>query len=125
MKAVCIHHCSHVYDKQKTISFYEKALWMHIVREMGPEDGSWTNTFMANESDDFQIELTWNRELDREYQNGGPDVHLAFEVDDYEAAKALHKEMGVIVLENNAMDLYFIADPEGNWIEILSKDRKR
>lgn len=119
MKASCIHYCSHVYDKEKTIKFYEQALWMHVVREMGPEDGSWTNTFMANDASDFQIELTWNRVPDRVYQNAGPDVHIAFRVEDYDAAKKLHKEMGVIVAENDAMGLYFIEDPEHNWIEIL------
>lgn len=119
MKARCIHYCSHVYDKERTISFYEKALWMHVVRESGPEDGSWTNTFMANDAADFEIELTWNKVPDREYENAGPDVHIAFRVEDFEAAKKLHEAMGVIVLENKAMGLYFIADPEGNWIEIL------
>ena len=31
---------------------------MKVVREMGPEDGSWTNTFMANDEAPFEIELT-------------------------------------------------------------------
>lgn len=32
-----------------------------LLREMGPEDGSWTNTFMGNDGVPFEIELTWNR----------------------------------------------------------------
>lgn len=61
---------------------------------MAPEDGSWTNTFMGN------------------------DAHIAFVVDDFDAA---HDEgdMGCIIRENPRMGLYFIADPEGQWIEIL------
>ena len=38
---------------------------------------------------------------------------------DYEAAHAKHKEMGCVVYENEKMGIYFIADPDGYWIEIL------
>ena len=33
--------------------------------------------------------------------------------------RALHEEMGCIVRENPRMGLYFITDPDGQWIEIL------
>ena len=61
MKARFVHRCTHVLDKEASIKFYEEALGFKVVREMGPEDGSWTNTFMANEEAPFEIELTWNR----------------------------------------------------------------
>ena len=48
---------------------------------------------------------------------------FAIEVDDYDAYHALHEEMGCIVKENPRMGLYFIADPDGCWIEILPEDR--
>lgn len=118
MKAKFVHRCTHVLDKEKTIAFYEQALGMRVVREMGPEDGSWSNTYMANDEAPFEIELTWNRGRVEPYDNGGRDVHIVFEVDDYEAAHALHEKMGCIVFENPRMNLYFIADPEGQWIEI-------
>lgn len=118
MKAKFVHRCTHVLDKEKTIAFYEQALGMRVVREMGPEDGSWSNTYMANDEAPFEIELTWNRGRVEPYDNGGRDVHIAFEVDDYEAAHALHEKMGCIVFENPRMNLYFIADSEGQWIEI-------
>lgn len=118
MKAKFVHRCTHVLDKEKTIAFYEQALGMRVVREMGPEDGSWSNTYMANDEAPFEIELTWNRGRVEPYDNGGRDVHIAFEVDDYEAAHALHEKMGCIVFENPRMNLYFIADPEGQWIEV-------
>ena len=118
MKARFVHRCTHVLDKEKTIAFYEQALGMRVVREMGPEDGSWSNTYMSNDEAPFEIELTWNRGRVEPYDNGGRDVHIAFEVDDYEAAHALHEKMGCIVFENPRMNLYFIADPEGQWIEI-------
>ena len=119
MKAKFIHRCTHVLDKQASIAFYEKALGMHVVREMGPDDGSWTNTYLANDETPFDIELTWNNGRTEPYENGGRDTHIAFEVDDYDAAHELHEQMGCIVFENPRMHLYFIADPDGQWIEIL------
>lgn len=119
MKAKFIHRCTHVLDKQTSIAFYEKALGMHVVREMGPDDGSWTNTYLANDGTPFEIELTWNNGRTEPYENGGRDTHIAFEVDDYDAAHELHEQMGCIVFENPRMHLYFIADPDGQWIEIL------
>ena len=93
--------------------------WGLLLREMGPEDGSWTNTFMGNDGVPFEIELTWNRGRVEPYENGGKDTHIAFVVDDFDAAHELHEKMGCIIRENPRMGLYFIADPEGQWIEIL------
>ena len=119
MKAKFVHRCTHVLDKEATIKFYEEALGMKVLREMGPEDGSWTNTFMGNDGVPFEIELTWNRGRVEPYENGGKDAHIAFVVDDFGAAHELHEKMGCIIRENPRMGLYFIADPEGQWIEIL------
>ena len=60
MKAKFVHRCTHVLDKEATIKFYEETLGMKVLREMGPEDGLWTNTFMGNDGVPFEIELTWN-----------------------------------------------------------------
>lgn len=119
MKAKFIHRCTHVLDKQASIAFYEQALGMHVVREMGPDDGSWTNTYLVNDEAPFEIELTWNNGRTEPYENGGRDTHIAFEVNDYDAAHELHEKMGCIIFENPRMNLYFIADPDGQWIEIL------
>ncbi|MCI1934526.1 MAG: lactoylglutathione lyase [Atopobium sp.] len=119
MKARIVHRNTHVLDLDKTIDFYKKALGMHEVRRKGPEDGSWVIAFLAGPDSDFELELTWNRGRTKPYNNGGEDTHIAFRVDDYEAFHRLHKQMDCIVYENPAMGLYFIADPDGCWIEIL------
>ncbi len=119
MDGKAIHRCLHVLDLQKSLDFYERALGMTVIRQMGPEDGSWSNTFIGNEDSGFQLELTWNRGRTEPYDNGGRDSHLAYTVSDYDAAHALHQAMGCICHENAAMGLYFIEDPDGCWIEIL------
>lgn len=125
MRVRFLHRCTHVLDKEATIAFYERALGFHVDHEVGPEDGSWTNTFMVNDASPVELELTWNRGRTEPYDNGGRDTHIAFEVDDIEAAHRLHASMGCIDTENPRMGLYFIVDPDGQRIEILSADRKR
>ena len=66
-----------------------------------------------------QLELTWLKDRTKPYNLGDNEIHLAFRVDDFQKAYALHKEMGVVCYENKDMGLYFISDPDGYWIEIL------
>ena len=119
MQARFIHRCTHVLDLEATKEFYEKALGYTVHHTMGPEDGSWSNTYLVNDQTPFQIELTWNRGRTEPYENGGKDTHIAFTVPDFDAAHKLHEEMGCIIRENPRMGLYFIEDPDGSWIEIL------
>ena len=72
---------------------------------VGSCDGSWTNTFMGNDGVPFEIELTWNRGRVEPYENGGKDTHIAFVVDDFDAAHELHGKMGCIIRENPRMGL--------------------
>lgn len=119
MNGKAIHRCLHVLDLQKSLDFYEQALGMTEIRRMGPADGLWTNAFIGNDACGFQLELTWNRGRTEPYDNGGRDSHLAFTVPDFEAAHALHEQMGCICHDNEKMGLYFIEDPDGCWLEIL------
>ncbi|MDR1422132.1 MAG: VOC family protein [Coriobacteriales bacterium] len=119
MKAKMIHESIHVLDLEKSLAFYEKALGLVPVREVGPEDGSWKLVFLGNDTTSFELELTWNEGHSEPYDNGGEDTHLAFEVEDIDKAHALHEALGCIVYENHDMNLYFITDPDGCWLEIL------
>jgi len=40
-------------------------------------------------------------------------------VEDFAQAKAHHAAMKCICYENPAMGIYFIADPDGYWLEVL------
>ena len=121
MQGTFIHWCIHVLDLEKSLEFYEKALGYTVHHTMGPDDGSWSNTYLVNDQTPFQIELTWNRGRTEPYENGGKDTHIAFTVPDFEAAHKLHEEMGCICFENHSMAIYFIEDPDGYWIEIVPK----
>jgi lactoylglutathione lyase len=119
MNFKCVHNNINVADIDKSIDFYEKALDLKAVRSLEPPDGSFRIAYLEGDGSSHQLELTWLRDKDGPYNLGDNEIHLAFVTDDYEAAHQRHKEQGVIVYENPDMGIYFIADPDGYWTEII------
>ena len=114
-----VHENYNVFDLQKSLDFYEKALGLTEKRRVEAPDGSFTIIYIGNDKTDFVMELTYLRDMDRPYNLGDCEFHLAFETEDFEASHALHEEMGCICFENKEMGIYFISDPDGYWLEII------
>ena len=123
MKFKMAHENYNVKDLDASLAFYKEALGLSEVRRINAADGSYIIVFLANDESDFELELTWLRDMDRPYDLGDCEFHLAFKVDDFDAAYAKHKEMGYICYENPAMGIYFITDPDGYWLEIIPAKR--
>lgn len=119
MQFKMIHENYNVADLEKSLEFYEKAVGLKEKRRNVAKDGSFIIVFVGNENSEFELELTWLRDHPQKYDIGEEEFHLAFRVDDFEAAHALHEEMGCICFENPAMGIYFIMDPDGYWLEII------
>jgi len=122
MKFTYEHNNINVFDLEKSIKFYQEALNMKesvAKKRIEASDGSFIIVYMEPETGGNYVELTWLRDWDKPYNLGDNEFHMAFRTDDYEGAYNFHKEMGCIVYENNEMGLYFIADPDGYWIEVL------
>ena len=119
MNTQFLHVNLNVTDLEKSIAFYGEALGLHEVRRKEAEDGSFVLAFLEDGTTSAQLELTWLRDKVGKYNLGDNETHLAFRVPDKDAAHALHQKMGCICFENHKMDLYFISDPDGYWIEIL------
>ncbi len=118
MKFTFYHNNINVLDLDKAVEFYKKALGLSVTREKTAEDGSFKLVFMGDETTPHLLELTWLRDMDRPYDLGDNESHLAMKVDDMETALALHREMNCVCFENPEMGIYFISDPDGYWIEI-------
>ena len=119
MKFKIIHTNFNVMDLEKSVSFYEKALGLKVMRRHEAQDGSFMLVFMGDGITDHQVELTWLRDRKEPYDLSDNEIHLALVVDDFDAAYEHHKNMGCICFENKAMGIYFIEDPDGYWIEIV------
>ena len=119
MKFKMIHENYNVADLDRSLAFYEKALGLTEKRRNVAGDGSFIIVFVGNENSEFELELTWLRDHPQPYDIGEGEFHLAFRVDDFDAAHAMHEEMGCICFENPGMGIYFIQDPDGYWLEII------
>lgn len=113
------HFNFNVFDLEKSLDFYKKALDLAPVREKSAPDGSFKLVFLGNQENDFKLELTWLRDRETPYNLGELEYHLAFVTDEYEAFHARHQELDCICFENPEMGIYFIHDPDGYWIEIV------
>ena len=116
------HNNFNVRDLDKSLAFYREALGLTEVRRITADDGSFILVYLGDASGSpHSLELTWLRDWDRPYNLGDNEFHLAFTVDNFEAAHAHHKEMDCICFENKAMGIYFIVDPDGYWLEIVPR----
>ena len=123
MKFTFCHNNFNVLNLEKSLEFYEKALGLVETRRVVSEDGSFILVYLGDGVTSHKLELTWLRDWDRPYNLGDNEFHLALRVDDFDGAYKLHKEMGCICYENKDMGIYFIADPDNYWIEILPSDK--
>ena len=123
MKFTFSHNNLNVFDLDKSLGFYKKALGLEEIRKHEAPDGSFIIAFLGDGESRHKLELTWLKEWAKPYDLGDNEIHLAFTVDDYEAAYAFHKKMGCICYENKAMGIYFIEDPDGYWLEIVPARR--
>ncbi len=119
MKFKFDHNNINVLDLEKSIKFYKEALGFEEERRHHSSDGSFILAFLKGTEGEHKIELTWLKDRKESYNLGDNEIHMAVRTDDFESAHKKHMDMGCICYENKEMGLYFIADPDGYWTEIL------
>ena len=123
IKSKFFHYNYNVIDLERSLVFYEKALGLKVSRQIKAEDGSYIITYLTDNCSSFFLELTWLRDWEKPYNLGDNEQHLCLRVaGDYDEVRQFHKDNGWVCYENHDMGLYFIADPDGYWIEILPLD---
>lgn len=124
MKIKMLHTCMRVMDLEASMKFYTEALGLEELSRKDFPEHEFTLVFLADESRLYQIELTYNYKPDAPYVIGNGFGHLAFGVDNLEAARAKHIEMGykateLMGLPNTVPSYYFLDDPDGYQIEMI------
>ncbi|MDR0491707.1 MAG: VOC family protein [Oscillospiraceae bacterium] len=117
MKSKILHSNINVLDLERSLLFYEKALGLHVAKRKSRE--GYTLAFLSDGAGEHQIELTHLHDRKEPYNLGDNESHIAFSVEDFNAAHKLHEEMGIICYENKDIGIYFIEDPDGYWLEIM------
>lgn len=127
MQAKFIYTGIHVTDLEKSIDFYRKTLGMRLLFKTRIKETGGRVAWLTSKGSKQILELNW---YPRKYRYGGKSGldHLAFEVKDASAAyrKTSRKHKGAIApFEEGRWILAYIRDPNGNWIELGSRLRKK
>ena len=111
------HTCICVQDMARTLSFYEKALHLEVLRRKEADDRELV--FLGNPQSGHSIEVVRFFDQQGAFDLGDNPCHIAFRTDTIEEAKALHEQMGCISRDLPAFGVYFIQDPDGYECEIM------
>ena len=125
--AKAIHTMIRVLDLDKAVSFYDKAFGLKVADKFDFDD--FTLVYLRNDENDFEIELTLNKEHTEPYTHGDGYGHIAVCVDDCHAEHSRMTKLGFKpndVKEFNRdgelmARFFFVQDPDGYKIEVLEK----
>jgi lactoylglutathione lyase len=119
-----LHTCIRVLDLPKSEDFYQQAFGFEVVRRKAYAEQLFTLSYMRPPGSDFELELTWNHDRSEPYQIGDGYSHLAVAVADLEESHRRHQELGfnpkpLKGLPGTPPNFYFVADPDGYWVEVV------
>ncbi len=118
------HTCIRVFDLEKSINFYEKALNLKVTIRKKFDD--FELVYLTDENKNHEIELTYNFNTKEKYDLGNGYSHIAFYVTDIEKANEYHKSLGYEVtdikqLSEQVSKIYFVTDPDGYKVELIER----
>jgi len=116
-----------VLNEQKSLDFYEKAFGLKIADRL--DFDSFTLIYLRTPANDFELELTVNKDRTEPYALGDGYGHLAVIVDklddEHKRIDAAGLNPGAIKKFDHAGKLlarfFFIQDPDGYKIEVIER----
>jgi lactoylglutathione lyase len=125
--AKAIHAMIRVLDEQRSVAFYDTAFGMTPSCRL--DFPTFTLIYLRNAENDFEIELTVNKDRVDPYAHGDGYGHIAVVVDDLAAEHARFKAGGLnpLDIKEFAPDgqliarFFFVQDPDGYKIEVLQR----
>ncbi len=121
-----VHVATRTKDLDKAIAFYGM-LGLQLQRKKELTTNQATLAFLAEPDSDFAIELVYNWGKDTVYEGGQRFGHFAFEVDDLDTLFDRLVKAGATpvrrpaLLQDEGPKIAFIADPDGNEIELIER----
>lgn len=116
-----------VLDLERSMAFYHEAFGLELAERLDFDD--FTLAYLRNAENDFEVELTWNRDQAGAYDHGSGYGHLAVCVDDLEGEHARLEAAGLgprkLVEMKHQGELlarfFFVDDPDGYAIEVIER----
>ena len=125
--AKAIHAMIRVLDLERSIDFYQRALGLGVADHFDFDD--FALVYLRNDENDFEIELTLNKNRSEPYEHGDGYGHIAVCVADCRSERERLQGLG---LEPNDVKefhrdgelmarFFFLQDPDGYKIEVLER----
>ena len=127
MATKMLHTCIRVMDLEKSLDFYKNALGFVETRRKDFPEHKFTLVYLSDASNGYEIELTYNYNLEKPYELGNGFSHIAVGVDDVVELREKHIEMGYKVTDLKGLPgqpprYYFVTDPDGYQVEVIIND---
>jgi lactoylglutathione lyase len=127
VRAKPIHAMIRVLDEARAVDFYRRAFGMAIVDRFAFE--SFTLVYLKGADSDFELELTINHGRTEPYAPGEGYGHIAFAVEDLDAAHLRFEHAGFAPAAKKEFQrdgalmakFFFVEDPDGYRIEVLQR----
>lgn len=121
-----IHTMVRVRDLQTSIDFYSQAFGFNEKHRL--DFPTFTLVYLGNDESEAELELTFNKDRETNYDLGDAYGHIAFSVDNlsesYEHIKG-HNFNPTDIFELTSGDIsakfFFVTDPDGYQIEVLAR----
>ncbi len=125
--AKAIHSMIRVFEEERSVEFYKSAFNLSVADRL--DFDSFTLVYLSNSENDFELELTINKDQSTPYDLGNGYGHIAFSVDDLDAEHVRFEEAGlsprkIVEFERDGKLLakfFFVEDPDGYQIEVLQR----
>lgn len=119
-----LHTCIRVKDLDKSLKFYDEALGLKETRRKEFPEYKFSLVYLAHEGCDYEVELTYNYDVEKPYDLGNGYSHIAVGVDNLEEMREKHIALGYEVTDFKGLpgqqpNYYFVTDPDGYKIEVI------
>lgn len=125
--AKAIHMMIRVLDEARSLAFYRSAFGLDVAERL--DFASFTLVYLRNGENDFEVELTVNKDRTEAYALGDGYGHIAFCVDNLDVEHKRFQEQELapedikeFVVEGKLLArFFFVSDPDGYRIEMLER----
>ena len=119
MKYTFTHGNLTVTDLSRSLKFYDEALNLKEVSRREFDDCFMV--YLRGDDNNFELELRVNKNPVKKINLGDNPTHLAFVAEDFSLSLERHRAMNCILFAKEELGIYFITDPDGYKLEIVSK----
>lgn len=124
MPVKMLHTCVRVKNLEESLKFYMDALGLIETRRKDFPEQKFTLVYLSNEIGGYEIELTYNYEVENPYEVGNGFSHTAIGVENLEEMREKHIKLGYEVtnlkgLPGATSNYYFVTDPDGYQVEVI------